>query len=519
MAVQTIDLSRFDDVSLARTRTLLAQRQYWRYVELVHEGRWERADYLIYLCNTVQQFLESKDPAHRILCLSMPPQHGKSMSITETLPSWYLGRWPDRRVIEVSYNDDFAKKFGRRNREKVDRYGERVFGIRVSDTTSAVQEWELSNGVGGMQSRGVGGSITGNPANLIIIDDPVKNQQEAVSETFRERIWDEWLYSIKTRLHAKGKVIVIMTRWHEDDFVARLLQHESGVQYINLPCEAEEDDLLMREPGETLGDVLGKDKAWLAWFKAAYSRNNGGSRAWEALFQGRPTALEGNLIRREWWRYYRVHPDASDPDARIMPRRWDEVIQSWDCTFKDSDGTDFVVGTVWGRVGADIYLLDMHRERMDLPTTMEAIIAMSEKWPQAVVKLVEDKANGPAVIQMLRTKVRGLIAVEPNGGKTARVQAILGVIQSGNVWLPNVEDAPWVLDFVNECSSFLPNADNLHDDIVDSMSQALNRLAYNTYHQEPEPDRPPEGTMDRRVYDHRERLINMRKAQRGLIRV
>lgn len=446
------------------------------------------------------------------------PTHN-SMSITETLPSWYLGRYPTRRVIEVSYNDDFAQKFGRRNREKVVRFGKDVFGIELSSSTAKVQEWELDNEIGGMQSRGVGGSITGNPANLIIIDDPVKNRQEAVSEVFRERIWDEWLYSIKTRLHAKGKVIVIMTRWHEDDFVARLIANETGVRYINLPCEAEEDDPLMREPGETLGVVLGKDREWLSTFKPVYMRNNGGTHAWQAMFQGRPTAMEGNLIKREWWRYYRSQSCASDPDARIRPTVFDEMLQSWDCTFKDSDGTDYVVGTVWGRVGADIYLLDLHRERMDLPTTMEAIMAMTEMWPQALVKLVEDKANGPAVIQMLRSKIPGLIPVEPKGGKAARVQAILGVIQAGNVWLPNAEDAPWVIDFVNECSSFQPNEDNMHDDQVDSMSQALNRLAYNTYHQETEGEKPPKGTIDRKAYDHREMLVSRRKSQRGLVRV
>ena len=146
-------------------------------------------------------------------------------------------------------------------------------------------------------------------------------------------------------------------------------------------------------------------------------------------------------------------------------------------------------------------------------------MAMTEKWPQALVKLVEDKANGPAVIQMLRSKIPGLIAVEPKGGKAARVQAILGVIQAGNVWLPSAEDAPWVIDFVNECSSFQPNEDNLHDDQVDSMSQALNRLAYNTYHREAEPEKPAVGTIERRAYDHREMLISQRRATRGLQRV
>ena len=488
----------------------MASKRYWRYVEYVHQGRWRRAGYLIYVCDEIQAFLEDPNPDARILCLSMPPQHGKSLSITETLPSWYLGRHPDHRVIEISYNDDFAKKFGRRNREKVIAFGDPIFGIRLSSSTANVQEWELDNGIGGMQSRGIGGQITGSPAELIIIDDPVKNRQEAESETYRDRNWDEWLNSIRTRLQANGKAIIIMTRWHEDDLIARIMTDEIGVNYINIPCEAEEDDPLFREVGEPLGHVLGKDEAWLASFKPVYMRSNGGSRVWSALFQGKPTAAEGNLIKRHWWRYY---------NADTCPAYFDEQIQSWDCTFKDSDGTDFVVGTVWGRVGANIYLLDLHRDRMDLPTTMEAMIAMTAKWPRAIVKLVEDKANGPAVIQMLRTKIAGMIPIEPNGGKAARVQAILGAIESGNVYLPDAEIAPWVVAFVDECSSFMPNTDNAHDDQVDSMSQALNRLVYTTHHKEPAPDRHPEGTIDRRVEDHRDNLIKMRTNSRRIMRV
>ncbi len=492
----------------SKLRAFRASRRYWRYVEYVHQGRWKVAGYLQYVCDVVQDFVEDASHDRRILCLSLPPQHGKSMSITETLPSWYLGKWPERRVIEISYNDDFAKKFGRRNREKLERFGSVVFDVRLSKSVSNVQEWELDNGVGGMQSRGVGGAITGNPADLILIDDPIKNRMEAESETYRERVWDEWMNSIRTRLAAYGKAIVIMTRWHEDDLVARLLANENGVEYINIPCEAEEDDPLYRDVGEPLGAVLGKDKAWLDSFKQAYMRANGGKRVWEALFQGNPTSAEGNLFRRHWWRYY---------TENSLPTHFDEMLQSWDCTFKDSDGTDFVVGTVWGRVGADVYLLDLHRERMDLPTTMESIIAMSAKWPQTFTKLIEDKANGPAVIQLLRNKVPGLVAVEPKGGKTARAQAILGVVQAGNVWLPDAEMAPWVVGFVDECSAFIPGVDNAKDDQVDSMTQALVRLMYNTNHEEP--PAPTDMSMDKRVEEHREALIQLRVKRGRMVRV
>jgi len=499
------NLSRISSIELELEASRL---RYWRYVEHVHRGRWRRAGYLIWACDQIQSFIEGRmttQDGHeaQVLCLSMPPQHGKSMTFTETLPSWYLGRWPDRRVIEVSYNDDFAHKFGRRNREKVMQSGAYLFGIAVSRKTSAVDEWELSNGVGSMLSRGVGGSITGNPADLIIIDDPVKNRQEAQSETYRERIWDEWLNSIRTRLSSSGKTLVIMTRWHEDDLVARLVAQERDVVVINLPCEAEEDDPVYREVGEPLGVVLGKDAEWLERFKSVYLTTEG-SRVWYALFQGHPTLAEGNMIRREWWQYYSQRPE-----------RFDEVIQSWDCTFKDNEDNDFVVGTVWGRVQAQYYLLDMVRERMDLPATMRAIESMSAKWPKSMTKLVEDKANGPAVIQMLRRKVPGLVAVNPEGGKESRVQAILGAIESGNVYLPDTDTAPWVTAFVDECSAFPTGT---HDDMVDSMSQGLNRLVYHTGSRAlPEPNPHAINSMDYRV-TQRQRELTRPATQKGKVR-
>lgn len=484
--------------SLLEIKYELARRRYWEYVKFVYNGRWQEAPYLIYICNQVQDFLEGKMPGVKILCLSIPPQHGKSFTLTETLPSWVMGKW-NWRVIEVSYNEDFARKFGRRNKEKINEFGDVLFGVSVSKQTSAQDEWELSNGIGSMLSRGVGGSITGNPADLIIIDDPVKNRQEAESEVYRERIWDEWLNSIRTRLSANGKTIVIMTRWHHDDLVARLIDQEgSRVKYINIPCEAEEDDPLYREPGEALGVVLGKDNTWLDDFKPVYLTKEG-SRVWQSLFQGNPTAAEGNLFKRAWFKFYAKRPDY-----------FDEMIQSWDCTFKDSDGSDFVVGQVWGRVAASYYLLDQRRERLDLPGTMDAIMQMTALWPQSLLKLVEDKANGPAVIQLLKTKVPGLLAVNPEGGKVARANAVSPAFEVGNIYLPDAEIAPWIIEYMDELCSFPAG---VHDDMVDSTTQALNRLIYHTNHrpQDPPPPKDHEEAVRRRVDAHVKKITTTRK--------
>lgn len=462
--------------SASEAYTALVQSDYRAYVYYVHEGRWKPGKAASYLCERVQAFLErDSGAAYEVLLISLPPQHGKSMTITETLPSWYLGRNPENRVIEISYSEDFAQLFGRRNKAKIERFGD-VFGVRLAKSPNNNTEFELDNQIGGMISRGILSGVTGRPANLMIIDDPIKTRQEADSETIRNRLWDEWENSFKTRLAAGAKVILIQTRWHEDDLAGRMLRREKRLEVINLPCEAEKKDLLGRMPGEALCPEIGKGNDWLREFKRSYESKEG-SRAWNALFQGRPTSAEGNLLRREWWRYYDTPPQMV------------EEILSVDAAFKDGDDNDFVAIQAWGKRGADMYLLDAVKAHLDFPGTVREILRMRRARPRVRLVLVEDKANGSAIIQVLRTKIPGVVAVNPEGGKVARANAVSGAIESGNVWLPKF--APFTGDFVEECSAF-PNG--AHDDQVDCMTQALNRFMYWTANEPPPPDEdaPPE---------------------------
>jgi predicted phage terminase large subunit-like protein len=385
----------------------------------------------------------------------MPPRHGKSMSVTETFPAWFLGRNPDLKVIEVSYSDSLAREFGDKCRRKIEEFGKELFGISIDHRKSDKSDWGISGHTGGMLSGGILSGITGRGADLMIIDDPVKNRQEADSQTYRDRVWSEWQSTLATRLHPGGRVVVVLTRWHEDDLAGRLVNADPDRwKVVNLPAIAEDDDMLGRVPGEALWPSRYDEKA-LAEIKKTV-----GSRDWEALYQGRPSPAEGSILKRGWWQFYRQ-----------APARFDKIIQSWDCTFKDGAKNDYVVGQVWGKAGANKYLLDQVRGRMDIVATMQAIKTLSSKWPSARGKLVEDKANGSAVIQMLKSKIPGLIPIEPEGGKEVRAQAVSPDIEAGNVFLP--ENAPWVHDFIEECAAF-PNG--AHDDQVDAMSQAINRL-------------------------------------------
>lgn len=443
----------------------LARRNYGAYLAYVHGATWKETRMSKYIAKRVQEFLDAKTGnAYDILVIETPPQHGKSMTITETVPSWYLGRHPEDRVIVASYDSDFAEKFCRRNKEKIREHGGHLFGIEIGSTDRA-QEFELSNKKGRLISRGIMSGITGNPANLVIIDDPVKNMQEADSPTYRARVWEEWQASIKSRLAANGKVIVIMTPWHEDDFAARVLRTEPNATLLRLPVEAEEDDPLGRKPGEPLCPELGKDAKWLASFKQSYiSDPQGGQRAWTALYKCSPRTEQGNIIHRDWWRFY-------DPDEVKV---YGSELISVDATFKDGDKNDFVSIQVWGKVRQNYYLRYCLNEHLDFPGTLAKIRLIKRLYPRAHAVLVEDKANGSAIIQTLQREMF-CVPVTPLGGKVSRVNAIASAIESGHVFLPDPEFAPWVIDFIDQFSGF-PNA--AHDDMVDAASQALNRMIF-----------------------------------------
>ena len=436
----------------------LLRESYGAYCYFVHNGKWIDTHFHKFLADKIQDFVETKTGnPYDILVLSCPPQHGKSMTVTETFPSWYVGKYPDRRCIIACYNDDFAGKFGRRNKGKIEEYGRHIFDIRLNKSSD--RDMEIADHSGGIITRGIMAGITGNAGDLIIIDDPVKNRLEADSSTYRERLWEEWENSIMTRTQAGTKIIIIQTRWHEDDLAGRVIANENFVEVVNIPVEAEENDILGRNVGDALCPEIGKDNKWLQDFKQRYAD---GKRAWNALYMGRPTSAEGNIFKREWWKYYNKLPD----NIQL-------VGISVDATFKDSDTSDFVAIEVWGKLNGDYYLIDLIKRRMDFPETLRAIRYMADKYPNKHSILVEDKANGSAIISMLKHEIGGIIAITPKESKVARANAITGIVESGNVYLP--EYADFTGEFVEEFASF-PNG--VHDDLVDACTQFINKFKF-----------------------------------------
>jgi len=441
-----------------RAKKTLAKRNYRDYLVYAHKGRYRHFRHTLLIANELQRIADGES---RFVIIELPPRHGKSLSGTESFPSFYLAKNPDKRVIATSYSDSLARKFGRLNRDKITEHGH-LFGVKVSKENRSTNDWSIEGRAGGMIATGIGGSITGQGADLLMIDDPFKNATEANSPTIRKKVWDEWESTLSTRLHTNASVVVIMTRWHEDDLVARLLQNKAREwTRIRLPAIAEEDDLLGRAIGEALCPELGYDEEW-----AKTKKIEVGSRTWDALFQQRPAPGEGAMIKRNQIKFYTVLPSGVEND----------VLESWDLTFKDSVGADSVSGQKWGRLGADMYLIDRVNDVMDFTATLAAIRAFNAKHRSNRI-LIEDKANGPAVISTLKREIPGIIPVEPIGTKIARVSAIAPYWEAGNVYLPDPSIAPWVFDFIEQIVSF-PFA--AHDDDVDAMSQALNRFMMKT---------------------------------------
>ena len=280
---------------------------YLKYVEIVNtsvnkDADWKRGKHLVYICNQIQEFIE-KDTgnAYDIMVLSVPPQMGKSTSVTEALPAWFLGKNPDKSVIVLAYGDDLAQRFGRRNKEKIETFGKIFFDISISKTKSANDDFEIEGRKGRMITRGIMAGVTGNAANLLLIDDPIRTREEAYSAVTREKIWQEWMSSAKTRLAGGAKVIVIMTRWFETDLAGQILATEKNVIHINIPCEAEDNDVLGRKKGEGLFPEIGKGTAWKDQMKASYIAGEG-LDAWNAMYQGRPSVQGGNIFKRDWFK-------------------------------------------------------------------------------------------------------------------------------------------------------------------------------------------------------------------------
>lgn len=429
-----------------------------------------------------------EDPAHiHILCsylekvarreikrlmIFMPPRHGKTQATSILFPSWYLGRNPQHQIIGASYAESLAYNNSRACRDTIKSDAFQVLWPIKLDAEGVVN-WRIrgkDNHRPSYVAAGVGGALTGEGADLLLIDDPVKNYEDACSVVLRETNWEWYKTVARTRLQPNAAIILIMTRWHHDDLAGRLLRLSKSdalaANWTTLILPSEDKDGLAARPQ---GILPAYDSLWPARYPASELSSlkaDLGSRQYGALYLQTPSNEEGSIIKRDWFRYYR-----QDPHEYLKQEKLTSVMQSWDMAFKDTSDSSFVVGQVWGLRGADKILLDQVRKRMDFTETCKQVVKLSIKWPEAHRKLVEDKANGPAVMNMLRRTVSGFTPWPKDVSKEAALQAASPDFESGNVFIPDPELHPWVLEYIEELVMFgvVP-----HTDQCDATSQAIN---------------------------------------------
>ena len=424
------------------------------------------------------------------LIVNIPPGHAKSLLTAVFWPAWVWIDHPEARWLFSSYREPLATRDSVKCRRLIesDWYQAR-WGNRYQLTSDQNQKHRFENTRTGYRVVVPMSAGTGERGDYVVVDDP-HSVDQADSDKERQSAIEWWNGAMATRLNnlSTGHKIVIMQRLHESDLTGDLLG-KGGYDVLCLPAEFEPDrrcatSIGWSDPREECGELLWPEKVNRAALESL--KVTLGSYRYAAQYQQRPAPAEGGLFKRVWWRYWgpahlRLPPvPVRMPDGEIrkipaipLPQQFDQVLQSWDLAFKDLATSDYVVGQVWGAVGADRFLLDQRRDRLDMPRTVEAIRNISDKWPQAAAKLVEDRANGPAVIASLQHEISGLIAVNPEGGKISRAAAVSPQIEAGNVYLPHPDVAPWVEGLMEECAGF-PYA--AHDDQVDALTQALNRL-------------------------------------------
>jgi len=422
----------------------------------------------------------------RRLIIETPPRVGKSTLVSVYLPLWVMRQYPTTKTALVSYDPTLTTAWARSIRNEIEDND--ALGINLARDGGAAGTWMTAEG-GELRARSTGKALTGTGANLLVIDDPVKDFADAHSPLRRQALWDWWLSVAQTRLEPPSLVVVTLTRWHEDDLVGRLLSREwegdpADWEEIRLPALAEENDPLDREVGEPLYSPLLSETEEEAIERWGETRTAVGSYTWASMFQQRPAPAKGAIFDTEWWRFWTTDPSRVtddgrvvllDPEADLSTARW---LDSWDAAFKATDSSDYVVGQRWARLGSRRYLIHQVRGRWSFTQTIERMRLLVSTGPGhrfTHQRLVEEKANGAAIIDTLKDEVSGIKPVNPVIGKEGRARAITPEIESGHVYLPHPSDEgnEWVQDLLSEVRNFPHDS---HDDVVDALTQALSEL-------------------------------------------
>lgn len=421
------------------------------------------------------------------LMVNVHPRVGKSTLASLIYPAWYLGRYPDRRYIGASYSADLIRGAGRgaRNIVGFPEY-QRVFpGVHVDRSSAAADRWDIEGHEGGYLGTSVGGAITGHGAHVLGIDDPTKGRLEAMSDVVRQNVIDWYEHDAYSRLEPDGAIIIIQTRWHEDDLSGHLLQAAADDPeadqwtQVSLPAITCAKCGAFPHMTNCSGTYEAIEPERFDVPSLLRIRQNIGARAFEAEYQQSPTLPEGNIFKREWMeRRYTARWFAEQRPRDIksgkMPRWW--TIQTIDTATREGVGANYSCISTWGTDGISKFLLHVWRERVDYPDLKRAVQEQYFRWDPADrprLVAVEDTTHGRPLYQEM-TKDQGgipLILMPTDGTKITRAESVTGWFETGTVVLP--VDAEWLPAWLAEHLSF-PSA--AYDDQVDTTSMALRLL-------------------------------------------
>jgi predicted phage terminase large subunit-like protein len=473
-----------------------AKKEFLRYKIKLEEKRKESAiknDFMSFVKYVWPDFIEGSH--HKIMSekfnkvatgdlkrivINMAPRHTKSEFASYLLPSWMIGKNPKLKIIQATHTTELAVRFGRKAKNLIDSQEyQKIFQTKLREDSKAAGRWETNEG-GEYFAAGVGGSITGRGADLLIIDDP-HSEQDALNTNALERTWEWYTSGPRQRLQPGGIIVVVMTRWNTKDLTGKLInaQKESKAdqwEVIEFPAILPNDKPLWPEYWKL--EELEGVKAGLPIGK------------WNAQYQQNPTAEEGSIIKREWWQLW---------DKDLPPLH--HVIQSYDTAFLKKETADYSAITTWGVFyptedsGPNLILLDVVKDRFEFPELRRVALEQYNYWkPESVI--VEGKASGMPLTFELRKQGIPVINYTPSRGndKHARVNAVAPLFESGQVW---ATDDKFAEEVIEECAAF-PYGD--HDDLVDSMTQAVMRFRQGGFIEHPEDEQDSPLPKQRRVY-------------------
>jgi predicted phage terminase large subunit-like protein len=473
-----------------------AKKEFLRYKIKLEEKRKESAiknDFMSFVKYVWPDFIEGSH--HKIMAdkfnkvargelkriiINMAPRHTKSEFSSYLLPAWMIGRNPKLKIIQATHTTELAVRFGRKAKHLIDSEEyQKIYPTKLREDSKAAGRWETNEG-GEYFAAGVGGSITGRGADLLIIDDP-HSEQDALNPNALDRTWEWYTSGPRQRLQPGGIIVVVMTRWNMKDLTGRL---------INAQKETKADQWEVIE----FPAILPNNKpVWPEYWKLEELESVKASLAigkWNAQYQQNPTAEEGSIIKREWWNLW---------DKDLPPLY--HVIQSYDTAFLKKETADYSAITTWGVFypsedsGPNLILLDVVKDRFEFPELRRVAMEQYNYWkPESVI--VEGKASGMPLTFELRKQGIPVINYTPSRGndKHARVNAVAPLFEAGQIW---ATDDKFTEEVIEECAAF-PYGD--HDDLVDSMTQAVMRFRQGGFIEHPEDEDDTPLPQQKRVY-------------------